>query len=62
MENLLKTAQKNQKRSSEKMILKHGNKHSPLHSPDTVLVKITKSIKKIKGKGKTFVTSKREVF
>ena len=29
MENLLKTAQENQNRSSEKMILRHKNKNPP---------------------------------
>ena len=63
MENLLKTAQENQNRSSKKMVLRHKNKHPPseYEKGDTVAVKITKSDKKIKDKGKTFVTSKRGV-
>ena len=48
MENLLKTAQENQNRSSEKIVLRHKNKHSPseYEKGDTVIVKITKSDKK----------------
>ena len=63
MENLLKTAQENQNRFSEKMVPRHKNKHPPsqYEKGDTVIVKITNSDKKIKGKGKTFVTSKGEV-
>ena len=63
MENLLKTAQENQNRSSKRMVLRHKNKHPPseYEKGDTVTVKITKSDKKIKDKGKTFVTSKRGV-
>ena len=63
MENLIKTAQENQNRSSKRMVLRHKNKHPPseYEKGDTVTVKITKSDKKIKDKGKTFVTSKRGV-
>ena len=63
MENLLRTSQEDQNRSSEKMILSHENKHPPseYEKGDTVIVKITKSDKKIKGKGKSFLTSKGEV-
>ena len=59
MENLLKTVQENQNRSSKKMVLRYKNKHPPseYEKGDTVIVKITKSEKKIKGKGKTLVTS-----
>ena len=59
MENLLKTVQENQNRSSKKMVLRYENKHPPseYEKGDTVIVKITKSEKKIKGKGKTLVTS-----
>ena len=54
MENLLKIANKNQNRSSEKVILRHKNKHPPseYEKGDTVIVKITKSGKKNKGKGR----------
>ena len=63
MENLLETAQEKQNRSSEKMVLRHQNKHPPseYEEGDTVIVKVTKSYKKSKGKEKTFVRSKREV-
>ena len=45
MENLLKRVQENQYRSSEKMVLRHKNKHPPSEykKDDTVIVKITKS-------------------
>ena len=51
--------QENQNRSSKKMVLRYKNKHPPseYEKGDTVIVKITKSEKKIKGKGKTLVTS-----
>ena len=41
------------------MVLRYENKHPPseYEKGDTVIVKITKSEKKIKGKGKTLVTS-----
>ena len=40
------------------MVLRYKNKHPPseYEKGDTVIVKITKSEKKIKGKGKTLVT------
>ena len=49
-ENLLKTVQENQNRSSEKIVLSHKNKHPTSYinylKGDTVIVKITKSDKK----------------
>ena len=62
MEDLLKTAQENQNSSSEKMVLRHKNKHAPseYQTGNTVIVKITKSDKKLKVK-KKLVTSKGEV-
>ena len=48
MENLLKIANENENRSSEKVVLRHKNKHPPseYEKGDTVIVKITKSDKK----------------
>ena len=50
MKNLLKAAQENKSRPSEKMVLRHQNKDPPseYEKGDTVIVKITKSDKKAK--------------
>ena len=61
MENLLKTAQENKNRSSEKMVLRHKNKH-PSSEYDTVIVKITKSDKKLKTKEKHLSRAKEKLF
>ena len=64
MENLLKTAQENKNRSSEKMVLRHKNKHpsSEYDKGDTVIVKITKSDKKLKTKEKHLSRAKEKLF
>ena len=64
MENLLKTAQENQNRSSKKMVLRHKNKHPPseYEKGDTVTVKITKSDKKSKTKEKHLFRAREELF
>ena len=63
MENLLKTAQENQNRSSEKMFPRYKNKHPPseYEKGDTVIVKITKSDKKNQRQKKKFVTSEEKL-
>ena len=64
MENLLKIVQENQNRSSEKMFPRYKNKHPPseYEKGDTVIVKITKSDKKIKGKRKNFLQARKNSF
>ena len=64
MEDLLKTAQENQNRSSEKMVLRHKNRHAPseYETDDTVIVKITKSDKKLKVKKKHLSRAREKLF
>ena len=52
---MLVKAQGNQKRSSDRMVLRHENKHPPsvCKKGDGVIVKVMKNDTKIKGKGKT---------
>ena len=60
---MLVKAQGNEKRSSDRMVLRHENKHPPsvYKKGDGVIVKLMKNDKKIKGKGKTFIISKGKV-
>ena len=64
MEDLLKTAQENQNSSSEKMVLRHKNKHAPseYQTGNTVIVKITKSDKKLKVKKKNLSRARDKLF
>ena len=63
MDQILVKAQGNQKRSSDRMVLGHENKHPPsAHKKgDGVIVELIKNDKKIKEKGKTFIISKGKV-
>ena len=63
MDQILVKAQGNQKRSSDRMVLRHENKHPPsAHKKgDGVIVELIKNDKKIKEKGKTFIISKGKV-
>ena len=63
MDQILVKAQGNQKRSSDRTVLRHENKHPPsVHKKgDGVIVKLIKNDKKIKEKGKTFIISKGKV-
>ena len=60
---MLVKAQGNQKRSSDRMVLRHENKHPPsvCKKGDGVIVKVMKNDTKIKGKGKTFIISNGKV-
>ena len=60
---MLVKAQGDQKESSDRMVLRHENKHPPsvYKKGDGVIVKLMKNDKKIKGKGKTFIISKGKV-
>ena len=51
---MLVKAQGNQKRSSDRMVLRHENKHPPsvYKKGDGVIVKLMKNDKKLKGKEK----------
>ena len=51
---ILVKAQGNQKRSSDRMVLRHENKHPPsvYKKGDGVIVKLMKNDKKLKGKEK----------
>ena len=64
IENLLKTAQENKSRPSEKMALRHQNKDPPseYEKGDTVIVKITKSDKKAKAQEKQFLRAREKFF
>ena len=63
MDQMLVKAQGNQKRSSDRMVLRHENKHPPsvCKKGDGVIVKVMKNDTKIKGKGKTFIISNGKV-
>ena len=63
MDQILVKAQGNQKRSSDRMVLRHENKHPPsvYKKGDGVIAKFMKNDKKIKRKGKTFIISKGKV-
>ena len=63
IDQILVKAQGNQKRSSDRMVLRYENKHplSVYKKGDGVIAKLMKNDKKIKGKGKTFIISKGKV-
>ena len=63
MDQTLIKAQGNYKRSSDRMTLRHENKHPPAvyKKCDCVTVKLVKNDKNIKGRGKNFIISKRKV-
>ena len=54
MDQILVKAQGNQQRSSDRMVLRHENKHPPsvYKKGDGVIVKLMKNDKKLKGKEK----------
>ena len=60
---ILIKGQGNQKRSSDRMVLRRENKHPPslYKRGDVVIVKLMKNDKKIKGKRNTFIISKGKV-
>ena len=63
IDQILVKAQGNQKRSSDRVVLRHENKHTPsgYKKGEGVIVKLMRNDKKIKEKGKTFIISKGKV-
>ena len=63
IDQILVKAQGNQKRSSDRVVLRHENKHPPsgYKKGEGVIVKLMRNDKKIKEKGKTFIISKGKV-
>ena len=63
IDQILVKAQGNQKRSSDRVVLRHENKHPPSRykKGEGVIVKLMRNDKKIKEKGKTFIISKGKV-
>ena len=63
IDQILVKAQGNQKGSSDRMVLRHENKHPPpvYKKGDGVTVKLIKNDKKIKRKGKKIIISKGKV-
>ena len=63
MDQILVKAQGNQNRSSDRMVLRHENKHPSFvyKKGDGVIVKLMKNDKKNKGIGKTFILSNGKV-